>query len=358
MRIFAFHLLNDYSGSPKVLGQLLKAWTRAGIEVHLGTCSAKTGFLSDIPAVHYHPYWYRWSANPLIRFFNLMTSQILLILQFWRKVTTNDIVYVNTVLPFGAAILGKLKGCRVIYHVHETSMKPKVFKQFLFAMVRLCADEVIYVSDYLANTERVKGPRIHTVHNAIENEFSARAAKFSKMDSTRNRVLMICSLKTYKGVFEFVALAALHPDKSFRLVLNATNDELKRFFANTQLAANVELFPAQHDVHPHYQWADAVLNLSRSSEWVETFGLTIIEAMAYKLPVITPEVGGVVELITNGVEGYQVDSRNLPLLSQKLSLILDEPNTYKRMQLASLERLSFFSEAAFVGKIDGILDLV
>ncbi len=155
--------------------------------------------MSGIPAVHYHPYWYRWSANPLIRFFNLMTSQILLILQFWRKVTTNDIVYVNTVLPFGAAILGKLKGCRVIYHVHETSMKPKVFKQFLFGIVRLCADDVIYVSDYLANTERVKGPRIHTVHNAIEDEFSARAAKFSKMDSTRNRVLMICSLKVYKG---------------------------------------------------------------------------------------------------------------------------------------------------------------
>lgn len=357
MRIFAFHLLNDYSGSPKVFSQLLKAWTVANHEVHLVTCDGKSGFLSGIPSVHYGYFGYRWSANPWIRLVNLMLSQLQLLLKFWTSIRAEDIIYVNTVLPFGAAVLGKLKGCRVIYHVHETSMKPLIFKRFLFGIVRWCATDVIYVSDYLAEAEPIIGPRVHTVHNALPNTFNERAANFSKIGASRNRVLMICSLKAYKGVFEFVALARRNPSKYFRMVLNATEIEINNFFAETEIPSNLALFPVQSDVHPQYQWADVVVNLSRPSEWVETFGLTIIEAMAYKLPVIAPPVGGIAELIQDGVEGYKVDCQWLSVLSQKLNMILDEPQQYLQMQAAAQARASYFSEAAFVEKVVRILEL-
>jgi hypothetical protein len=54
MRVIAIHLLNDYSGSPKVLMQLLKGWTKNEFETHLFTCGGREGFLSDIPKVHNH----------------------------------------------------------------------------------------------------------------------------------------------------------------------------------------------------------------------------------------------------------------------------------------------------------------
>ena len=43
MKIFAFHLLNDYSGSPKVLMQLIKGWTKNNLDVHLVTCKGRNG---------------------------------------------------------------------------------------------------------------------------------------------------------------------------------------------------------------------------------------------------------------------------------------------------------------------------
>ena len=67
MRVIAAHLLNDYSGSPKVLMQLLKGWTKNNIETHLYTCSGREGFLSDIPKVNNHFYWYKFAKNPFVR---------------------------------------------------------------------------------------------------------------------------------------------------------------------------------------------------------------------------------------------------------------------------------------------------
>ena len=129
MRVFAFHLLNDYSGSPKVLSQLLKGWVKNDIEVNMVTCKGRVGFLSDIEGVNYHYYNYKFAENKWVRLFNLTLSQLIVFFKFWSKIEKNDVIYVNTVLPFGAAFLGKLKGCRIIYHVHETTMKPPILKK-------------------------------------------------------------------------------------------------------------------------------------------------------------------------------------------------------------------------------------
>lgn len=135
MRVIAAHLLNDYSGSPKVLMQLLKGWTKNNIETHLYTCSGREGFLSDIPKVKNHFYWYKFAKNPFVRLAFFTISQLILGFKLFFFLKKTDVLYVNTVLPFGAGIIGKIKGCKVIYHIHETSMKPLILKKFLFAKI-------------------------------------------------------------------------------------------------------------------------------------------------------------------------------------------------------------------------------
>lgn len=347
MRIFAFHLLNDYSGSPKVLMQLVKSWVKQDIEVTIVTCNGRRGFLSDIPGVNYTYYWYRWAANPFLRLFNLSLSQFLLLSKLLFQVKKNDVLYINTVLPFGAAFLGKLKGCKIIYHVHETSMKPAILKKLLFGIVKWAATEVIYVSKYLRDTEKISGKKKHILYNAIEDEF-LNTAKPSWDDKKQNKnVLMICSLKEYKGVFEFVRLAKNLSTCKFRLVVNASQNEIDSFFTGKILPANLELFPTQTNTHPFYAWADVILNLSRPDGWIETFGLTIIEGMAYGLPAIVPPVGGITELVTESVNGFKVDSRDTDQLVSALNRLFENPDLYASMRKASLDKIATFSEQKF-----------
>ncbi len=349
MRIFACHLLNDYSGSPKVLMQLIKGWRKNNLDVTIFTCSGRTGFLSNLPAEYIY-YWYKWSANPFLRLINFAVSQALLFIKIWRAAQKEDVVYANTVLPFGATIAGKLKNCKVICHIHETSVKPQVLKKFLFSIVKSCASEVIYVSEFLSQQEKLPDVRSHVLHNAIEDSFFARASSATLNDRERKNVLMVGSLKVYKGVSEFVSLARLNPHFNFRLVVNASQPEITGFFKQCELPCNLVIYPTQTCTHRFYRWADIVLNLSRPDAWVETFGLTILEGMAYSLPAIIPPVGGITELVEEDVNGALVDCRDLSALSQKLNDILTNRELYRNMQRNALSKLFQFRENVFIEK--------
>lgn len=354
MRIVAFHLLNDFSGSPKVLRQLLSGWVKEGMEVHLFTAGGKEGFLSDVKGVQNHPFWYRWHGNAFIRLFTYSLSQCILFLLAFKRLKKGDVVYINTVLPFGAAVAGKLKGCRIIYHLHETTVNPPILKKFLFGMVKWAGSEVICVSMYMADVLNLKGMKIHIIPNALESRFLAQVIQ-KQPDSDPKNVLMICSLKWYKGVFEFIELARLLSFYQFRLVLNASKVEVDQAFNEISLPGNLEIYPAQFNVHPHYQWADLVLNLSRPDGWVETFGLTVIEAMAYHLPVVVPPVGGISELVEEGKNGFKVDSRNLSELSTVVLHIFQKRGLYTELQHHAELKVARFNEAEFIRKSLSVL---
>lgn len=358
MKIICCHLLNDYSGSPKVLMQLVKGWVKSGKTVSMLTCGNREGFLSHIQGVTYSFFWYKWSANNFVRLINYFLSQVELFFKVLFMVNKNDIVYVNTVLPFGAALAGKVKGCIVIYHVHEITVNPKILKWFLFTMVKHAATEIIYVSEYLSKQHKKSNKKTWILHNAIDDVFLHRAKQFKKIVNSYQCVLMVSSLKIYKGVFEFVALAEKNSSYEFKLVLNATPQEIDTFFKNTSFPKNLIVYPSQTNTHPFYEWADVLVNLSRPDGWIETFGLTVIEAMGYQLPCIVPPIGGIAELVAEGENGFLCDSRDGKLLSEKLTRLLEDKALYKSMQDKIRSKITLFSEDEFIKKSLHILDTV
>jgi glycosyltransferase involved in cell wall biosynthesis len=346
MRVIAVHLLNDYSGSPKVLMQLLKGWVKNDLETHLYTSGKREGFLSDIVGIQEHFYWYQFAKNPFIRLFFLTFSQMALGFKLLFFLKKTDVLYVNTVLPFGAGIVGKIRGCKVVYHIHETSIKPLLLKKFLFGIVRWSASEVVYVSNFLAQQEPMKNKK-NVLYNVLENSFVKEATQNRTAPKTTKIVLMICSLKAYKGVHEFVALAQMNPQFTFKLIVNANQTEIDAYFSNETIPANLFLYPVQKNTHPFYKEASVLLNLSDVNLWVETFGLTILEGMAYGLPAIVPPVGGVVELVEEGVNGYLINSKNSSAISEKINLILNNDTLYQTMRLQAIEKSKHFTEEYF-----------
>ena len=82
------------------------------------------------------------------------------------------------------------------------------------------------------------------------------------------------------------------------------------------------------------------MNLSDPELCIETFGLTIIEGMAYGLPAIVPNVGGPTEIVLNGYNGYTIDVTNAAEIARILEQCSD-PCLYSslfRNTLRSLER--------------------
>lgn len=351
-RIAAVHLLNDFSGSPLVFKQALEVLHKT-YEIHLFTATPSgEGFLTKTEGVTAHRLFYNWHKNKYITLCLFSWSQILLFVKllFWLK--KNDVVYINTLLPFGAALAAKFRNNKVVYHVHEVSIKPKVFKRFLVNVAQNYSQQIVFVSHYLSKDFSTSNIKSTVIYNALPNEFVSRADEFTKpKNNSPFTVLMLCSLKAYKGINEFVALAKKMPHCQFNLVLNSDVNACKSFTDDVGLPQNCTLFPTQNQTSSFYEDADIVVNLSNPNLWIETFGMTILEGMHYGLPAIVPPVGGVTELITDGLEGYQVNSNDIQQLVEKINRLSLKDAHYLGLANAAKNKASKFSQQIFADKI-------
>ena len=74
--------------------------------------------------------------------------------------------------------------------------------------------------------------------------------------------------------------------------------------------------------------ADVVCQLSR---WEEVFGWMIAEAMAHGKPVVATRVGGVPELVSDGLSGFLVGRGDTNAASEKLLRLVQDPELRRKM---------------------------
>ena len=84
---------------------------------------------------------------------------------------------------------------------------------------------------------------------------------------------------------------------------------------------NLKVYARQKDVVPFYREASVVLNLSNKEQFIETFGLTALEAMVFGLPVIVPTVGGIAEMVEDGVNGWRPIAAIVPRIVEIVAAI-------------------------------------
>lgn len=357
-KIIAVHLLNDFSGSPFVLRQCLEVFINAGYTTELFTATPSEGFLSNINGIRYHNIFYKWNRNKFITLMLYLYSQYILFIRLLFHLKKNDLVYINSLLPFGAALAAWIRGCKVIYHIHEVSLKPALLKKFLLMTASLAAHHCIFVSHDVRRRTKFRG-HATVVYNALPEDFVAKALTCKKQNMQKPfTILMACSLKKYKGVYEFLQCAEQLPNFRFQLVLNASEKDIEIFFTKRNIPANVNILPAQKNMHPYYESSDVVMNLSRPDEWVETFGMTILEAMYYGKPVIIPPVGGIAELITDGCEGFCIHSSDIHFICKKLKMLSSSLSLYSGMSENALRKAGQFNGEHFSAGILRVLESV
>ncbi|MBO7506248.1 MAG: glycosyltransferase family 4 protein [Paludibacteraceae bacterium] len=357
MKLAVFHLFNDYSGSPKVLGMVLSGLIRKGCAIDLLT--SRGGVLDELRGdrLRQYRYSYRFSMNPIVTMLRYTYAQVYMFFFSWRYLFKKDITfYINTILPVGAALAGRMMGKRVIYHYHENSFaKSGFYRRLAWAMTHL-ATEIICVSEFQkSHLSRVE--HVHVVPNALPDSFVGQLTFDPEKSFEKNRVLMVASLKKYKGVLQFFELANRLPQCNFAMVLNETQETIDDFVKenNITLGANIKLYPRQDNVAPFYADASMVLNLTDANMAVETFGLTALEAMSAGLPVIVPTRGGVAELVEDGVNGYKIDVCDLDVIEKRIATILSDYTLYKSLSESAYDKSKNYSEETINEMISSIV---
>tara|TARA_R110000850_G_scaffold120556_5_gene237919 strand:- start:1099 stop:2178 length:1080 start_codon:yes stop_codon:yes gene_type:complete len=348
--IVFFHLYNDRSGSPKVLLQTIRALSKAGYEVETLTSDHLGGFLDNVPGVK-REIFYRRFDNKIATLACFLLTQINIFFKSFQYINKDAVFHINTMLPFGAALAGWIMRKKIIYHIHETSVKPALLKRLLRFFISLTATRVIFVSKFLSDEESFLNKNNVVIYNStdfIPKEKALHSRRYLK-------VLMVCSLKEYKGVNEFLDLAKkfdkLDEPFKFTLVLNSNEEEIGKYFFDFNIPSNLSIIPRQSNLATYYENSDVLLNLSRPDQCIETYGLTIVEGMSYGLPVIVPPVGGPKELVEDGVQGYLESCYEIDKISSYIMRLNSEPELYKELSLNARKRSLDFSPEVYEKKI-------
>jgi L-malate glycosyltransferase len=330
-KIICVHHLDDFSGSPRVLANVMEGLKKEGWDLTLMTNRQSEGFLKqlDVPQLLFD---YTFKSDKIKRLQALFMAEWAMFRHIWQFRNEKVLVYINTLLPFGAALGAWMTGQKVVYHFHEATVPFAPLRWLVKKTARLTATKGIFVSEYLQeNTPLLPKKDTIVAYNGLSAEFwdKATAALPERQSKQSHRnILMLCSLKDYKGIPEYLALANEMPDYHFDLVVNAEQNELEDYFKTNKKPENLTAFAKQSDTDQFYRKADVVLNLSRPEGWVESFGMTLIEALAYGIPLIGPEIGGPTEIIEEGINGFCINGTNLQKLKESTQQLTHDAIKY------------------------------
>ncbi|MDE6536889.1 MAG: glycosyltransferase family 4 protein [Muribaculaceae bacterium] len=358
--IWAFHLYNDFSGSPKVLTDVLEGLLDMEYQVLL--FSSRGGvldYLKKYEGIEFNEVPYKFYANSALK--TILAFIKANILDFCKVLFSNRrgerVIYINTILPFGAALAGKIRGNRVIYHYHENSQVKGRIYRLLTGIMKRVADKIICVS---ATQQKMLGvtDKAVVVANGIRDNFRKSLEPNFIEAFKRKNILLLASLKEYKGVREFITLAKWLPQYNFTLVLNESEDQCQNFMIKekAEKILNLKVFSRSEDVIPFYNAASIVVNMSDNRFFIETFGLTILEGMSAGLPVIAPTVGGPAELVKDDYNGRKVDVTDLNGIKNTIIQWLEDEDLYVSLAANALESTVGYTSENMVTSICHIIE--
>jgi glycosyltransferase involved in cell wall biosynthesis len=320
-KILFIHLYNNFTGSPNILSNIIVEFEN-NYETYLVTDEDSEGFLSNLPT-RYDYYQKTKVRNSLFKWF---IHQVKLFLKVRKYKSEEVVIYCNTMYSIGAGIAGYLYGKNVIYHIHEVTVKSRIFKYLLVTIINKTASKNIVVSEYLKDSI----PQLRNtivINNTLGRNFQNEI--LPKIETDKFTILMLSSLQKGKGIEMFMALAKILPKYIFELVVSISETQLKEFLQGKEISDNLYVYAAQENIHLFYSRAKLLLNLSNPNTIVETFGMTILEAMNYEIPAIVPNVGGPLTLIQNGINGYCIDVSDIQLIKEYILKIAEDDKLYQ-----------------------------
>lgn len=337
-------------GSGAVAAELAKCLARRGHEVHV--ISSEPPFrLGDFhPAVRFHTV--QVPGYPLFREPQYLLALANTLVRVSREHNL-DIIHAHYAIPHAAAaylakqILSSAIGPSpiptVITTLHGTDITLLGSDPSYSEAVAFCIDQsdgVTSVSESLKADTYQALPvraRIRVIPNFLDCEFYGRKPdpglreRFCPRDRCQRLVSHVSNFRPVKRIEAVVEVFRRIREKiPARLLLVGEGPEsprAARLIRQLGLAEEVDTIGEQQQVTPLLSIADLFLLPSAQ----ESFGLAALEAMACGVPVVASRVGGLPEVVENGVTGFLHPPEDLDAMAASSLALLSDPVSHRQM---------------------------
>jgi glycosyltransferase involved in cell wall biosynthesis len=167
--------------------------------------------------------------------------------------------------------------------------------------------------------------RVSTIYNGLKTPNTANMKRLGPFDSYDKVVLTIARTDPPKQPQLFIDVARMLPDYGFVWIGNN-----KDMSAYGELPSNCHFMGNIVNAGAYCSKADLFMLPSN----YEGLPMVIIEAMSFGKPIVASNVGGISEIVHNGVNGYTV-SNSAEEFAQKIEYILEDEARYNDFCQAS-----------------------
>lgn len=333
-------------GSGVVATELGHALADRGHEVHFITYEMPFRLRADHPQIHFHEV--EIHAYELFKYPDYALTLAVKLAEVSKECNL-DILHVHYAIPHATSaylakqILGT-KSPAVITTLHGTDITLVGRDSSYFEIVRFSmaqSDGVTAVSKSLKQETQdyfqIDKP-IQVIHNFFQPRPEILGTKpLRDAFVTKNEKLLLHSsnFRRVKRAEDVVHIFHLVREqvKSKLLLLGSGSgfESVKNLVRDYDLGKDVIFLGQSRYVDPYVASAD--LFLLPSSQ--ESFGLAALEAMAYGVPVIASDVGGLPEVVVHGETGYLAPVGDVMTMATYAVQLLQDPALYTRMSRAS-----------------------
>jgi glycosyltransferase involved in cell wall biosynthesis len=278
----------------------------------------------------------------------------------WRRLLRNnqiDIAHANgTLAARSITIATKINNTPLICHLRfdfGKSYYKWAFKALPSPSTFIFVSENMRLNIESALIKCSPQASFHVVHNAVI--LSKKAIQpVAKLVS---RIGIIANLQKIKGHEDFLNMAQRllkhHPNLHFDIIGSDVQNEgrethLKQIVIEKMLENNVTFHGHVSDVYNVIDDLDLVICPSHE----EPFGRCAIEAMSRGKPVIVTNVGGLPEIVEQGINGIIVPPKDISALVNATLTLLEENDVRQTMASNNIQKVeTFFTQKGHTEKI-------
>lgn len=270
-----------------------------------------------------------------------------------RKVKP-DLVHVQSILLVLHGFLAKLflRKPYLVYGRGTDIYLASKFDRLLYKLTLSSADAVIAQTNHMKSAiQEFYHKDIFVIPNGVDID------RFSRLSRGKARIelnikgdekilLFVGGLRPVKGVRYLIESMSIIKQEyeNIRLLIVGEGEERQTLEG---LAARLDLtecisFLGQitNDAIPGYMIASDILILPSLSEG---FPVTILEAMAAGLPIVTTRVKGMPEIVRDGENGFLVEPKNPGQIGEKVLLLLENDDLRRRISGNNREKAKRYS---------------
>jgi len=360
MKILFFNQNNSViSGTETFLIELIRNWSEEDYKIVMCNNSFEGKYIYEdlsrevpkpefiplgIPTLTdiYNKYKFLRILHPIIKPFALLVY-ILKLIPVLKKIRPDCLISSNGGYPAGEInlainVAGRISGVRknilIIHNLPKRESKFPLPEYFLDGIISWACDKIITVSKACAEDlirRRNFKKEVEYIYNGINNkkiDTVSKEEKYNKLGISESDDIIgyIGVLEERKGIHYLIDAMPeiINKRPKVKLIIIGEGEE---DYAHSLREKVKQLGIKNHVVFTGYisnaaQFMECFNVFVLPSIEFESFGLVILEAMLYKVPVVATDIGGIPEVVKSGETGFIVEAKNPEALADKILFLL------------------------------------